>query len=51
MDKVINFQILKHPMNWIIVMLMVFIAGLAVHFFMQYQTGTNPDMFLKAKAS
>jgi hypothetical protein len=51
MDKIINFQILKHPLNWIIVMLMVFIAGIAFHFFLQYQTGTNPADFVKAKAS
>jgi hypothetical protein len=42
MDKIINFQILKHPMNWIIVIMMVLIAGIAFHFFMQYQVGTNP---------
>jgi hypothetical protein len=42
MDKIINFQILKHPINWIIVILMVLIAGIAFHFFMQYQTGSNP---------
>jgi hypothetical protein len=42
MDKIINFAILKHPINWIIVILMVLIAGIAFHFFMQYQVGTNP---------
>lgn len=42
MDSVINFQILKHPINWIIVILMVLIAGIAFHFFMQWQVGTNP---------
>ena len=42
MDKIINFQLLKHPMNWIIVILMVLIAGIAFHFFMQYQVGSNP---------
>ncbi len=31
-DKVINVDLLKHPMNWIIVVLMVIIAGAAAHF-------------------
>jgi len=42
MDKIINFELLKHPLNWIIVILMVFIAAIAFHFFLQYQVGTNP---------
>jgi hypothetical protein len=29
--KIINFDLIKHPMNWIIVILMVFIAGVAFH--------------------
>jgi len=36
MDKVINFEILKHPLNWIIVVLMVLIAGVAAHFILSY---------------
>jgi hypothetical protein len=39
MNSILNFQILRHPMNWIIVFLMVFIVSLAVHFVLQYQTG------------
>lgn len=49
MDKIINFEILKHPINWIVVLLMVTIAAIAFHFFLQYQTGTNPATSLAAK--
>jgi hypothetical protein len=28
---VINFQLMKHPINWLTVLLMVFIFGMAVH--------------------
>jgi len=28
---VINWQLIRHPMNWLIVFLMVFIAMIAVH--------------------
>ena len=51
MDKVINFEILKHPINWIIVILMVTIAAIALHFFLSYQTGTNPASSLVAQKS
>jgi hypothetical protein len=29
--QIINWEIAKHPMNWVIVFLMVLIAGLFVH--------------------
>jgi hypothetical protein len=29
--EVVNFDMLKHPINWITVLLMVLIAGIAVH--------------------
>lgn len=32
--EVINWRIVGHPMNWLTVFLMVFIAGIAVHFVM-----------------
>ena len=32
MDSPINWRIAGHPLNWVTVFLMVFIAGLAVHF-------------------
>jgi hypothetical protein len=37
---ILNWQLLKHPMNWIVVTLMVLIAGVAMHFILQYQSGT-----------
>jgi hypothetical protein len=49
MDSIINFQILKHPLNWLTVLLMVFIGGIAFHFFLVYQTGTNPATSLRSK--
>jgi hypothetical protein len=30
--KIINWELAKNPLNWVIVFLMVFIAGLAIHF-------------------
>lgn len=39
----INWDLMKHPMNWIIVILMVLIGGIALHFILQYQVSpTNP---------
>ena len=35
--EIINFEILKHPLNWVTVMLMVFIAGIVVHMILKYQ--------------
>lgn len=37
---ILNWNLLKHPINWIIVTLMVLIAGVAMHFILQYQNGT-----------
>lgn len=51
MDKIINFEILKHPINWIVVLMMVTIAAIALHFFLTYQTGTNPAASLVAQKS
>jgi hypothetical protein len=31
MESVINFNLIKHPMNWVIVTLMVLIAAIAVN--------------------
>lgn len=45
---VVNWGIISHPINWITVVLMVLIAGIAFHFFMQYQLGANPAAALKA---
>jgi hypothetical protein len=32
----INWGIIKHPVNWITVMLMVLIAGIAIHLVLQF---------------
>ena len=40
--EVINWPLLKHPMNWLIVVLMVVIASIAFHFVvLHYQTTTT----------
>jgi len=36
--ELINFEIMKHPINWVTVMLMVFIASAALHLLLKYQT-------------
>ena len=38
----VNWPLLKHPMNWMIVLLMVIIAAIAFHFVIQhYRTATT----------
>lgn len=34
--EVINWRIVSHPLNWITVFLMVFIAGIAIHFILTH---------------
>jgi len=34
--EVINLEILKHPINWITVLLMVLIAAIAFHFVLKW---------------
>lgn len=38
----INWGLIKHPMNWIVILLMVFIGGATIHYILQWQTGGNP---------
>jgi hypothetical protein len=33
---VINWDIALHPLNWVTLFLMVFIAGIAIHLVLQY---------------
>jgi hypothetical protein len=33
---IVNFGILKHPLNWVIVILMVLIFGIAVHLVLDF---------------
>ena len=40
--EIINFGLIKHPMNWLTVVLMVFIAGIFIHLVLQYQTAGSP---------
>lgn len=41
MGKVINWPLLSHPMNWIIVLLMVLIGGAGAHLLAQYYQGVS----------
>ena len=34
--EVINWRLVGHPLNWITLFLMVFIAGIAIHFVLTY---------------
>lgn len=36
MDKVINLALLKNPLNWVIIFLMLAFAGIAGHLVAQY---------------
>ncbi len=36
--EVINFELIKHPINWITVLLMVLIAFIAFHFVLKWET-------------
>lgn len=29
--EIINWKLIAHPMNWVVLFLMVFIAGIAIH--------------------
>jgi hypothetical protein len=37
----INYNLLKHPANWVIVFMMVFIAGIAIHLFISWNKGAE----------
>lgn len=34
--EVVNWRLISHPMNWVVLFLMVFIAMMLVHFVMAY---------------
>jgi hypothetical protein len=36
--EVINFEIIKHPVNWLTVILMVLIAAIALHFVLKWES-------------
>jgi hypothetical protein len=39
--ELLNFSLLKHPLNWVIVLLMITIFGLALHLTLDFY-GVNP---------
>lgn len=40
--KILNWELLSHPLNWVTIFLMVFIAALAFHLILSATTGINP---------
>jgi len=34
--ELLNFQLLKHPLNWIIIFLMILIFGIALHLVLSF---------------
>lgn len=34
--NIVNFDLLKHPLNWVIVILMVMIFGIAAHLVLDF---------------
>jgi len=42
-DKFINVPLLRHPINWAIVLLMVMIGGAAIHFICRYASGGQTE--------
>lgn len=39
--EVVNWQLIKHPMNWVVLFLMVFIAGIALNLVLKFN-GVTP---------
>lgn len=39
--EVVNWNLIKHPMNWIVLFLMVFIAGIGINLILKYN-GVQP---------
>lgn len=37
---ILNFSLLKHPLNWVILLLMVIIAGIALHLVLDFYNVT-----------
>jgi hypothetical protein len=34
--EVVNWNLIRHPMNWVILFLMVFIAGISINLILKY---------------
>ena len=47
----LNWGMLKHPINWFTVVLMVLIAGIAFKYFANYTFPNNPASGLLTKSS
>lgn len=43
MESPINWSLVSHPLNWVVLFLMVFIAMIFAHFVLAYFTGTPVD--------
>lgn len=39
--QIINAELISHPINWVTLFLMVFIAGIALHFLLTHITLTG----------
>ena len=39
--EIINFEILQHPVNWVTVILMVLIGGMALHFILKWGSSSG----------
>lgn len=37
---ILNWELLKHPLNWVVVLLMVMIFGIALHLVLDYYNVT-----------
>lgn len=40
--EIVNWKIVSHPMNWVILFLMVMIAGIGIHFIVRGLGATGP---------
>jgi len=38
--EILNFSLLKHPLNWVILLLMVLIGGIALHLVLDFYNVT-----------
>lgn len=43
LEKVVNTDLLSHPMNWVIVLLMVMIAGIGLHLVLDFYNITPAE--------
>lgn len=48
--KLINVELIKHPLNWVIILVMLIIAGATGHLILSY-LGIEPATDGEAKAS